>query len=297
MPGGIGSKYSTLAPALAILLVVDAVLAAGLGMRYPLRWLIVVSSASLAFSSISLLVYSRRLLFASASAPHAAFLAASLGLIASSLLGGSILAWTLFFGLLQIYGLGYMVFRGADPDDATSAMVSFASSAGALSLFYVLTRYSYGSDIASIIIGDPLLASRSLTYYSAILGIATVAASFLTVKEIVYIGVDPDDARLSGLRVWFYDMILFTLLALASVGLVTVVGFVMEHALLLLPGAIAVLVCRGGVVRSLVFSMVVGLTAGVVGLYIAVVSNLSPSAIIGLLLVAGYLVTLAYSRR
>ncbi|MEB3844724.1 MAG: metal ABC transporter permease [Desulfurococcales archaeon] len=281
---------------LLIILMFDLVLSLFLAEKYPARWLIVIASSSTAFAALSILVYSRRLLFASASSPHAAFLAAGLGILLGYGTGIAPLAWTVIIGLVLVYTLGFMVYRGVDPDDATSLFVSFSTSAGALTVYYVMSKIVSGADISAIIIGDPLLAGPDLVKYSALVALATVILTFLCAPEIVYMGTDPDDAKLSGIRVWLYDLILFTLIGLASVGMVTVVGFVIEHPLLLLPGAVSVLSCRCGSLWTMVASIIIGLSIGVVGLLLAVLLNLSPSGIIGLLLVIVYLAALAFHR-
>ncbi len=281
---------------LLLLLLFNLIISLFLVEKYPAQWLIVIASSGIAFAALSILVYSRRLLFASASSPHAAFLAAGLGILLGYSTGTAPLAWTVIIGLVLVYTLGFMVYRGVDPDDATSLFVSFSTSAGALAVYYVMSKIISGTDISSIIIGDPLLAGPGLVKYSVLVAIVTVILTFLCAPEIVYMGTDPDDARLSGIRVWLYDLILFTLIGLASVGMVTVVGFVIEHPLLLLPGAISVLSCRCGSLWTMVASIIIGLTVGVVGLLLAVFLNLSPSGIIGLLLVIVYLVALAFHR-
>ncbi len=69
---------------------------------YPALWSVTIGSAALAMGSISVLVYSRRLLFAAASAPHSAFFAAALSVIISGSLGGDELLLTIIIGIFLV---------------------------------------------------------------------------------------------------------------------------------------------------------------------------------------------------
>ncbi len=262
---------------------------------YPLIWSVVIGSAGTALGAVSILVYGRRLLFAAASAPHAAFFAASVAFIISSEVGGSQLGWTILVGVSIVYGLGYLAYRGVDPDDAAAVTVSFSTSAGVIAAMYALTKYSYGGSIVSVIMGDPLLARTAEALVALAVGAASVLLAFLTAREIAYIGLDRDDAALSGIRLWLYDLTLYTLIGVTVMSLVRVVGFVIEHVLLLIPGALAV-AAGGRSYETVTLSIGTTLLASGLGLLIAIILNLSPSGVIGLLIVVAYLLALALRR-
>jgi ABC-type Mn2+/Zn2+ transport system permease subunit len=65
--------------------------------------------------------------------------------------------------------------------------------------------------------------------------------------------------------------------------MIKVVGFVLQHVLILLPSAIAVAIAKNskGVVLT---SVVISVVAGVVGLYLAIITNQAPSGVIGLIM-------------
>jgi len=262
---------------------------------YPAEWSLVIGASSLALGSVSLLVYVRRLLFAAAGAPHAAFFAASLAIILSVEVGGPRLVWTVLVGLLIIYALGYATYRGMDPDDATALVVSTSSSLGVLTAIYVLSRYSYGSSVLGVVMGDPLLARGPEVVACVAIAVVSLILTLATAREVAYIGLDRDDAMLSGIRVWLYDLALYTLLGVTVMGLVRIVGFVIEHVLLLLPGAIAVSTGRSGY-GSLAVSTGTTLAAGGLGLSASILFNLSPSGVIGLAVAAGYLLSAVLRR-
>ena len=259
-------------------------------------WVAVMVSAAVAYGTMSSIVAARRLYFLAGASAHSALLAAVLALPLANLVGLlSERAWAVLVGLALTYSVGYMIHRGMDPDVATSIFVAATASASALAIYYVLTRFPLEAELWAIMVGDPLLSSPSEAFYA--LGVAglTASAVVLTYREQVYIGLDREFARLSGIRTWAYDLLVFTLLGLITVSLIKVVGFVLEHVLLLLPSAIATRLSRSS--RAvLLASLSVSLAASLSGLYLSVLANLSPAGLVGLVLLAAYLACMAIGR-
>ena len=259
-------------------------------------WVAVMVSAAVAYGTMSSIVAARRLYFLAGASAHSALLAAVLALPLANLVGLlSERAWAVLVGLALTYSVGYMIHRGMDPDVATSIFVAATASASALAIYYVLTRFPLEAELWAIMVGDPLLSSPSEAFYA--LGVAglTASAVVLTYREQVYIGLDREFARLSGIRTWAYDLLVFTLLGLITVSLIKVVGFVLEHVLLLLPSAIATRLSRSS--RAvLLASLSVSLAASLSGLYLSVLANLSPAGLVGLVLLAAYLACMAVGR-
>ncbi|MEB3765751.1 MAG: metal ABC transporter permease [Desulfurococcales archaeon] len=261
-----------------------------IGNSYPIEWFFTIVMSSTAMGSLSILIYTRRLRYLAASSPHAAFLAAGLGIVASVSIGGNWFLWTIIIGMVLVYVAGYMIYKGVDPEDSASIFVAFSSSMGALVLYYVLTRYSYGVSVVSIVIGDPLLSSLEIVAYSIVIGLLSVIYVYSVGREIIYIGSDIDDARLAGLKIWLYDWSLYTMIGLTTIGLVKSVGFVLEHVYLLLPGAIAAMMCRG-VARSITFSILVSILSASIGLLISISLDLAPSAVSGGILIILFVIS------
>ncbi|WP_148678910.1 metal ABC transporter permease [Aeropyrum pernix] len=278
-------KPEHIAGAAAILLLV-----LGLAL-YPSEWVFAVAGAGLAYGSLSPTLYSRRLLFLAGAAPHSALAAASLGAVAAALTGvGG--AWiSLALGLTLIYAAGYSIYRGVDPDTAAALLAGFTASLGIAGL-YLAGRT--GASISTLVIGDPLLASRTEALAVLALGVLFLATLLLLGDRIAYIGVDREDAMLSGTRVWAYDLLLYTMIALSTVGLITVVGFILEHVLLLIPGALILPLTRGSRTAALAGGLA-GSAAGVGGLILGGLTGIPPAAASGLILMLTYLVVLLHS--
>ena len=260
-------------------------------------WVIVMASAALAYGSLSPVIASRRLFFLASASPHAALLAATLSIPLAYVTGfGGEYLWAIVIGLGLVYFVGYLIYRGVDADIATALFVAFTSSASVLALYYVLTSFPVETSVWAIIIGDPLLTSVGDAVYALAIASISVLVLTLTCREQICIGIDRVYVELAGVNVKLYDVLVYTVLALTTVALIKIVGFVLEHILVLLPAAIATSVSRSA--RSaMVLSMNVSLIAGLLGLYLSVALGLAPAGVTGMVLLFSYIVALIIGKR
>lgn len=277
-----------------------AAVAAVLYLLYPLAGYdpvpaLVLASASLAFGVIGSLVAARRLYFLAGAAPHSALLAALLAVAVHGAVGLPLEALLPVLGVLLVYTVGYTVFRGVDPDTATALYVSVTASLSVILVYIVKTRYPMAVDVAALVFGDPLLASRGEAFTALAVAAVAAAAVALTYREQVYIGLSREQASLTGIRLWVYDLVFFTLLGLVVSMLIPVAGFVLEHVLVLLPGALAALAPSSR--EALLSAAVASLLSGGLGLWLAVLLNISPAGSTGLVLFLLYLTALHRARR
>ncbi len=261
--------------------------------EYP-KWAMVVLSASIVYGALSTLVSARRLYFLSAASAHVSLLAVVLAIPLSRLALNEYI-WAVLIGLIMIHAVGYSIRRGMDEDVATAIFVSFAASLSVIAMYIVLTTYSMSYDLWAIIIGDPLLATWGDVAWVSAVAVLTLIATILTYREQITIGVERDCAVLTGIRVEYYDFLLYTLLAVSTVAMIRVVGFVLQHVLIFLPSAIASLVAKDSK-SMLSISVLVSVLSGMLGLQISVVVNQAPSGVIGLLMFGVFAFTLLAKR-
>ncbi len=255
-------------------------------LMYP-KWEIVILSASVIYGALSAVIASRRLYFLSASASHTALLAVTIAIPLSKLVLNEY-AWAVIVGLAMMYAVGYCIHRGMDPDVATAVFVSLSASLSVIAIYIVLTRYSMSYDLWAIVLGDPLLVSWRSSIYIAIVAVITLSAVVLTYREQICIGLERDCAYLSGINVGFYDFVLYTLLGIATVAMIKIVGFVLQHVLILLPSAIAMNIAKDS--RSMLYiSVLTSILLGSLGLQLAVLINQAPSGVIGLLMFIAFI--------
>jgi zinc/manganese transport system permease protein len=252
-------------------------------------------SASIAFGFISSLIAARRLYFLAGAAPHSALLAATLSIPLAFAFGGGFYWYAVPLGVVMIYAAGYLIFRGVDPDIATSILVAFAASGSVLAVYYVKTSYPIPFDISAIVFGDPLLVSHTEALIALITTVIIIVAVLFTYIENVYLGVDRDSARITGLKVWVYDLIFFTILGAAVTVMVKVVGFILEHVFALLPGAAVALRARSSK-EALLASLLLSYIAMGIGAGLSIVTGLAPSGCAGITMLLLYVILVAWRR-
>ncbi|WP_317895313.1 metal ABC transporter permease [Pyrofollis japonicus] len=258
-------------------------------------------AAGLLLGLVSPLIAARKLYFLAGAAPHSGLFAALGAIIVSYLIGigvsntYALYTLSIIIGVLAIYIAGYMVFKGVDPDIAASTLIAFTSSMSVVEAYYVKTSLPVPFDVLSVVFGDPLLVtSKELLVVIATLVFAVLVVVF-TYHGQVYLGIDRDLAMLSGIELWAYDLALFTLLGALVVSLIRVVGFILEHILLLLPGAIASIYAKSSR-DALVVSVLVSLIATSIGMLISLIIPIAPSGAIGLSMLGVYVVLILLKR-
>lgn len=253
------------------------------------KWLLTVFFSSLMYGLLSPIVYARRLQFLSAASSHTALLAVLISIPLSKFLPDYLVSISI--GLALIYAVGYAISKGVDPDNATSILVAFTASAIVITMFYVVTNYDVRTDIDALIMGDPLLVTwRDVIVLSVVSAFVTLAI-ILTYREQFHIGFDRDCAILAGINVKVYDAVFYTILAISTIVMIKIVGFVLQHVLILLPCAIAMKFARG-MKALIIYSALISVSSAIIGLILALNLNVAPSGLIGLIMFAFYILGL-----
>jgi len=254
-----------------------------------------LASSTITLGFLGVLVAARRLYFLAGEAPHAALLSALLAAVLYSTLGVRMEVSMLFTGILLIYGVGYPIFRGLDPDTVTAVFVSITASMSVILAYLVQSMLPPGFSVEAVVFGDPLLAGRADALLSALVMVLVALATLLTYREQVYVGFSREHAALTGMRLWVYDLVFFTMLGVGLSMLVKTVGFILEHVLILLPGAIASQAPDSR--KALAYALTAAYASSSLGLWLGYIANVSPSGATGLLLFAVYAASLLYYRR
>ena len=109
----------------------------------------------------------------------------------------------------------------------------------AVGIVFIFKTPGYNQDLMGYLFGSILMVSSGELWLIAVLDAFVVLIGLLFYNHFLAVCFDEEFARLRGLRVDFYYLLLLCLTALTVVLLVTVVGIVMVIALLTLPAAVA----------------------------------------------------------
>lgn len=109
----------------------------------------------------------------------------------------------------------------------------------AVGVVFISKTPGYNVDLMSYLFGNILMIPRTDLYIMAALDGIIVLVVVLFYQQFLAVSFDEEFARLRGLPVEFFYLLLLTLIALTVVVLIQVVGLILVIALLTLPAAIA----------------------------------------------------------
>jgi len=109
----------------------------------------------------------------------------------------------------------------------------------AIGILFIAQTPGYDQDLMSYLFGDILLVSGGDLWLMAGLDLVILAVAVVLYPQLQAVSFDEEFARLRGLNVGLYSLVLLALTAVTVVLLVSVVGIVLVIALLTLPVAIA----------------------------------------------------------
>ncbi len=263
-------------------------------------WALLFAGLGLLYGSASALASARGLQYLVAVAPHAALMAAGiapllLGLAGLGASGSSLTLVTLLVGVPTVAISAYLAGRSRSRDEVVSGFLAVSVTVAIVGI-HVAARLGYWAPVSALIAGDPLLAGGLEALVVALIGVVAGVYAATSIVIHVYQRVDPDDARLSGARTYIHDAAVIAVIAVVTVGLVWITGFIIQHVLLLLP-AIAASRLAGSARHAVVASIAVAAAASTAGTAAAIAVDVPPAAGIGLVLLLLTGAALAARRR
>jgi len=196
--------------------------------------------------------------------------------------------------LLAAIVIGAVTLYGREREDTVlSAVWSIGMAVG---IFFIARTPGYNDDLMSYLFGNILMVRRTDLLLIAALDALVLAVSILFYHKLEALCFDEEFARLRGVRVELYYILLLCLTALTTVILVQVVGIVMVIALLALPAATAAFLTRR-LWHAMILAVVLTAACMIGGLALSYRPNLPAGATIVLVAGALYLAALALRRR
>jgi len=195
--------------------------------------------------------------------------------------------------LIAALVIGLVSLRGREREDTViGALWAVGMAVGIL---FISRTPGYDQDLMSYLFGNILLVRGADLWLMAALDAAVVALAVLLFPQLQAVCFDEEFARVRGLRVEVYYLLLLALTALTVVLLVTVVGIVLVIALLTLPVAISgqfTATLRG----MMILSAALSIAFTVVGLAVSYGPDLPAGATTIVLTGVAYLLALGYQR-
>lgn len=156
--------------------------------------------------------------------------------------------------LLAAIVTGFVTLRLKERED--SVISAIWASGMAIGILFIAVTPGYKEDLMGYLFGNILLVSSSDLWAMALLDLFILSIVWIYYPQFVAVCFDQEFARIRGVKVELYYMLLLILTALTVVMLISVVGIVLVIALLTIPVAIAgtiTTVFRNMIVLSVIF--------------------------------------------
>ena len=153
-------------------------------------------------------------------------------------LGNSPVVGAIISALIAALIIGWIKLRWQEGEDTIIAAVW--SVGMAIGIIFIAKTPGYSVDLMSYLFGNILMVSRDELYVMLVLDVILLAVVTIFYKQFLIVCFDEEFARLRGVNVELFYLVLLCLVALTVVLLIQVVGLILVIALLTLPAAIAV---------------------------------------------------------
>lgn len=149
----------------------------------------------------------------------------------------------------------------------------------AIGIIFITKTPGYNTDLMSYLFGNILMVTPNNLYLLALLDLIILTSVLLLYKQLLATAFDEEFAKLRGLAVNFYFILLLCLVALTIVSLMQIVGLILMLALLTMPAAIARQHVNS-VAKMIGIAIILGAVFTTLGLGISYQTNLPTGATI-----------------
>lgn len=159
------------------------------------------------------------------------------GMGAAYYLGAQPMIGALLSALLAALAIGWISLRWQQYEDTLiGAMWAIGMAIGVL---FISQTPGYNVDLMSYLFGNILMVRSQDLYLMAVVDLVIASCVLLFYRQFLAVSFDEEFARLRGIKVDLWYLLLLSLVALTVVLLIQVVGLILVIALLTLPAAIA----------------------------------------------------------
>ena len=178
--------------------------------------------------------------------------------------------------------IGWIKLRWRQDEDVLIA--AFWSVGMAIGILFIAKTPGYNTDLMSYLFGNILLITSKDLVLMAVLDVLVIATVFAFYKQFLVATFDEEFARLRGINVEAYYILLLCMIALTIVLLIQIVGLILVMALLVLPAASAVQF-SSSIPRMMMIAVVLSAVITTSGLMLSYQPDLPPGA--SIIVVAG----------
>ncbi len=172
-----------------------------------------------------------------------------------------------------------------------SALSIFLSGSLALAIVIISLAHGFGVGLFSYLFGSITTVRQLDVYIIAVLGICVIAAIIAFYKELVYVTVDEEAAKVSGIPTRFINILLIVLAAFTVALSIPIVGVLLIAALIVIP-VVTALQFKRSFKQTIFIAEAISVFSVIAGIITSFYLNLSPGGTIVLLAIVIFISTL-----
>lgn len=187
----------------------------------------------------------------------------------------------LYLGIASAVGGSLLIekLRGVYKHFEELAIPIIMSAGLGLSAIFISLAQGFSTDLFSYLFGSVSAVSRQDLWIVLIIAVVVIAFILAFYKELFVSSFDAEYARASGLRTQAIHMLFMVITALVIAASMRIVGILLVSSLITLPVAAAIRLAKS-FKQTIIYAIVFGETAVLVGLVTAFYLNLAPGGTI-----------------
>lgn len=171
-----------------------------------------------------------------------------------------------------------------------SALSIFLSGSLAFAIVLISLANGFGTDLFSYLFGSITTVKQTDIYIIGILGILVIASIIAFYKELVYVTVDEESAKISGIPTKFINILLIVLSSFTVALSIPIVGALLIAALIVVP-VITALQFRQSFKKTILISECISILSVISGIILSFYLNLSTGGTIVLVAITIFIIT------
>ncbi|MBU1000384.1 metal ABC transporter permease [Patescibacteria group bacterium] len=176
-----------------------------------------------------------------------------------------------------------------------SALSIFLSGSLAVAIILISFAHGFGVSLFSYLFGSITTVKQIDVYIIGVLGVLVVATIIAFYKELLYVTVDEEAAKVNGIPTKFINILLIVLAALTVSLAIPIVGALLIAALIVVP-VVTALQFKTGFKKTILIAEVVSIFSVISGIIFSFYLNLSSGGTIVLIAIAIFVLTLILKR-
>lgn len=177
-----------------------------------------------------------------------------------------------------------------------SALSIFLSGSLALAVVLIGLSTGVGTDLFSYLFGSITTIRQSDVYIILALGVIVIGLIGVFYKELLYVTVDEEAARVSGIPTQFINLLIIILSALTIALSIPAIGVLLVSALIVIPVTSALQLGKS-LRDTIIIAEIISVFSVILGIIISFYSNLPTGGTIVIITIIIFILSLLYNKR